>query len=277
MLNGFTFNGKHSSEFGVFLLSTDRALLPEMTRREKTLSRKNGAYDFGDNLYTKRVISATLTFFNDDMIANKIQARNIAAWLNSKEARKLVFDDEPDKYYYARIYSPLNFATQQAIAEISIEFECQPFAYSVFDTGVDVGWSESDYPWLTEGLRFGGSNNYKFTATGATSFTFDNPGTQETGAKSPQTSKFTLTVQGSWNNLVFTLNGKSLTYSGSATGTLIFDNVNLEATLNGSNALSNITGNLETFLEVLAGQNTLSVTATSLNVIVTIDVRPEWR
>lgn len=278
MLNGFTFGGIHSSSLGVYLRSIDRALLPEMVRRERGMSRKNGTYDFGDNVYRNRRISAEITFFSDSMIANKLQARDVASWLNSQgEAQQLIFDDEPDKYYMARIYTGVNFTTKLGIGDASIAFECQPFAYSIYDTGVDDAWEDADYPWITNGLRWGGSDNYTFTATGLTSFVFDNPATQETGVKSPQTSKFDIIINGSWTDIEITLNGKTLEYTAVGVGELVIDNVNMEVTLNAANTLSNLDGDLETFLEAEPGSNEITIDGTNVDVTVLIDFRPEWR
>jgi predicted phage tail component-like protein len=277
MLNGFTFDGVHSSTFGIASKSVDRSLLPTMKRREIELSRKHGYYDFGDNVYLRRGIVIDIVFFDDTMIDNKIKARDIAKWLGQKEPKELIFDDEPDKYYVARLYDQSSITGTQAIIDSVLQFDCQPFAYSLFDTGVDYTWGNANFPWATIGLTWGGSNNYSFIATSQTSYDFDNFASQEIGVKSPQTSKSKIVINGSWDDLEITLNGKTLEYTDADSGQLIIDCVNLECTLDGSNALANLDGDLEDFLPIISGVNTITVDGTNFNISVLIDFRPEWR
>jgi predicted phage tail component-like protein len=278
MLNGFTFDGIHSGTFGIAAKSVDRSLLPAMKRREIELSRKHGYYDFGDNVYLRRSITVGIVFYDETMIQNKIKAREIAKWLGrSKNPKKLIFDDEPDKYYMARIYSAVNMSGTQAIVDSTLEFDCQPFAYSPFDTGVNNTWGNANFPWATTGLTWGGSNNYSFIATSQTSYDFDNFASQEIGVKSPQTSKNRIIINGSWDDLEITLNDKTLEYTDADSGELVIDCVNLECTLNGNNALGDLDGDLEEFLPIVSGINTITVDGTNFNITVLIDFRPEWR
>jgi len=50
----------------------------------------------------------------------------------------------------------------------------------------------------------------------------------------------------------------------------------LEVDLNGQNKLDVISGDIATFLEILPGDNTLSVDGTGLNIEVTLQFSPMW-
>jgi len=58
--------------------------------------------------------------------------------------------------------------------------------------------------------------------------------------------------------------------------TLIIDNLEMEATLAGANAFDNLGGDVDTFLHILPGDNTLTVGGTGLNVSVTVNYIPLW-
>ena len=118
--------------------------------------------------------------------------------------------------------------------------------------------------------------SYRFTATGLTNYTFENPGTQEIGCYSPQGSKFDIIVSGSWTTLELTLNGKTLEYTESGSGLLVIDNVDMEVKLDGANKLSKLDGDVDSFLSVVPGENTIEISGTGLNVTVTIDFTPIW-
>ncbi|MFT9496605.1 distal tail protein Dit [Anaerosolibacter sp.] len=125
---GLKFKDTHSSQYGLIVRSVDRNVLPPLKRREIEIPGKHGTYDFDGNVYEKRTISIEfgVVHYNFQDLRNKI--RLIAAWLSGKG--KLVFDDEPDKYYDAKIYQ--NVPLEQIISSgrFSVIFECQPFALS---------------------------------------------------------------------------------------------------------------------------------------------------
>ncbi len=169
----------------------------------------------------------------------------------------------------------IDFETLNRVGEADITFECQPFAYMTADTGLDYTWDEADFPWETE-LTWLTSTPYVFTATGTEEFAFSNPGTKEINYKSPQGSKSKIIISGTWTDFEISLNGKSLEYTEAGTGTVTIDNVEMEVDLDGTNKLSVLDGDLDSFLTVIPGENTITITGTGLNVTVTIDIRPMW-
>jgi hypothetical protein len=85
--------------------------------------------------------------------------------------------------------------------------------------------------------------------------TFNNPGTREINYRSPDGGESIITATVGENvEASFLLNGKVLTYSGPA-GTLIIDNLNMEATIDGQNAFGYLDGDIDTFLEIIPGVN----------------------
>jgi len=271
----FEYKGIHGSEYGIICKTDSRSLLPVVRRREFEIFGKSGIVDVGNNDYATKIMAVRLTYIGNSLIGLRSQARLIAAWLNSKKWEKLIFDDEPDKYYLARAKDGIDLTNLHVTGEMTVEFECQPFAYMCTSTGEDPSWEDADFPWITD-IPWNTIQSYQFSATGAKEFTFDNPGTQEIGCNSPQGSKFDLIISGSWATFEVSMNGKTLEYTEAGAGTLIIDNVNMEVKLDGANKLSELDGDIDSFLNVIPGENTIEIDGTDLNVTVTIDFTPMW-
>lgn len=127
---GFTFANKHSSELGVFMKSTNRTITPSLRKNEFIIPGRHGTIDFGLNTYENRFISIELNLVKNSLQDLRIQARNVARWL-SRDNALLVFDDEPDKAYQAKIYENIDIEQMATSGILNITFECQPFAESL--------------------------------------------------------------------------------------------------------------------------------------------------
>lgn len=126
---GFTFANIHSSELGVFSRSINRTMSPSLRENEFIIPGRHGTIDFGSNTYNKRIIEVEINLIKKNLKGLRQQAREVAQWLS--KVGMLVFDDEPDKAYQAKIYSQIDIE-QIATRGISvIVFECQPFAESL--------------------------------------------------------------------------------------------------------------------------------------------------
>ena len=128
---GFTFKGRHSSEFNIGFRSVDRTVLPERRRKEFTILGKSGTLEIESTEYDKRYIKGTLgVLYVDRFEELRKNIRDLAGWLSGYGL--LIFDDEKDKAYEAAIYSATGIEQLQLQPRgvIDIEFECQPFAVS---------------------------------------------------------------------------------------------------------------------------------------------------
>lgn len=125
---GFTFNDKHSSQFRIVAQSDDRSLLPEKRKNEFIIPGRDGAVDYGNNTYEKRVITVKITLVSRNLSDLRETARTAAKWLSGDGL--LIFDDEPGKAYRAKVYQPLSITQLVSCGEASVPFECRPFAES---------------------------------------------------------------------------------------------------------------------------------------------------
>lgn len=240
MMGAFNFNGVASQTHQLISKSVKRPLLPAAKPQRVELGSASGAYDFPGLEYGLRQVQMQIAYIGTDYNNLRSRARTIAAWLAVGEWKKLIMDDEQDKYYLAKVTSETNLQTLFESGTADVTFDCQPFAYSVQQQTVNLGSSGS----------------------------FTNPGTRQINYKSPQGSLFKMTVTGSSPSI--TMNGKTLTYASS--GTAVIDCIEMEITSGGSSIFSSLDGDIDTFFELLPGSNSVSSTASSI----TIDYIPMW-
>ncbi len=254
MIGAFIFNEVESSSFNLVCKSVKRPLLPAVKVRRVELTGISGVYDFDKdgNEYDMRSITMKIQYIGTSYEELRTRARQIAAWLSTATWAKLRIHDEDDKYYLAKVTEEIDLDSLWESGTADIEFDCQPFAYSVDEK--------------VEEFEVHDLLNYEFT----------NPGTRLIDYKSPQGSKSKITIIGAWTTLSISMNGKTLNYPEAGNGTLIFDNIEMECTLDGANKFSVLTGDIDTFLKIVPGDNTLTVDGTGLNLNVTIEYIPLW-
>lgn len=127
----FKYKNRHSTEFNIISRSVNRSLLPPLRPKTLEITDRHGLYDFTGNTYGNRTITMEIAYIGRNYNELRNRAREIAAWLTSKQAEKLVFDDEPEKFYLARIYTATPLENLWRLGWATITFDCQPFAYSL--------------------------------------------------------------------------------------------------------------------------------------------------
>lgn len=253
MIGAFKFNNVESSVYNLICKSIKRPLLPAVKVRRIQLPNKSGVYDFDDNEYDLRLVTMRIMYIGNSYQELRTRARNIAAWLSVGTWSKLIINDEPDKYYLAKITEAVDLTSLWESGTADLTFDCQPFAYAVAERALIT------------------------TATSTKNFVFTNPGSRIINNKSPQGAKFNIKITGSFTTLTLSLNGRTLAYPEAVTsGILEIDNVEMEVTLDGVNKFNVLTGDTDSFLSVISGSNTLNINGTGLNVSVAINYIPMW-
>lgn len=128
-MKGFTFANIHSSSFNLYVRSDNRTISPSLRKNEFVIPGRHGTIDFGGNTYEPRNITMELILVRDTMEELRIQARDIAQWLS--KSGLLIFDDELDKAYQAKVYENIDIEEIKAYGRSQVTFECQPFAESL--------------------------------------------------------------------------------------------------------------------------------------------------
>lgn len=254
MIGRFRFNGIESDSFDLVCKSVKRTLLPAVKLKRFEPGNVSGVYDTSDHEYSMRTLTMRITYIGNDYEELRTRAREIAAWLSTSTWAVLIIHDEPDKYYWAKVTNEIDLSSMWEAGEAEIQFDCQPFAYSV-DEIVET---------------------FEDIVTGRNCI-FTNPGTRTINYKSPPGSKFLITVSGSWTALTLSLQNVYINHPIAVTnGVLIIDNIELEATLNSFNIFSQLTGSVDTFLSIIAGENNLAIGGTNVTVDATVTYIPLW-
>lgn len=274
MVGDIEYNGIESLNFNLVCKSVKRPLIPSIRTTTISIYGKSGIIDYDNNDYNTKQIIMRIAYVGKSYIELRERARDIAAWLSIGKWSKLIINDEPDKYYLAKVVSEIDLNTLKRLGEADIIFECQPFSYYLYDTAFDPTWDDMDITWETADMPWSMVESYQFRNSG--SFTFDNIGTKTIDYKSPQGSKSLIKINGTWNTINIRLNGKIISYIKAGTGELIIDNVEMEVYLNGANKLINIDGDIDSFLPIIPGENTIEITGVGLNIAITIDFIPMW-
>lgn len=126
------------ADFQIIAKSVNRPILPALRKREMVIPGKQGVYDFGLNTFDNRIISVALQYVGATFNDLRLRARDIAAWLSQTSYKELIFSDEPDKYYLAKIYNAVDLENFFRLGKATIQFECQPFALYVVTSAEDV-------------------------------------------------------------------------------------------------------------------------------------------
>lgn len=247
MSYGFTFDGIHCSTFGVGMKSKKRPFLPATVDRLETIPSRPGAYDFGAEL-GPRYFELECGVLESSIPALRDKLRLIAQWLNPlKGAKPLVFDDEPDKTYYARYSGQIGLDQLARSARFTIPFICaDPFAY-----GVEVFTN-------------------KDMAVGNSTMLITNDGTYA--------APIEITIVGRSNtvNPTVILGTKNIKYMGTIPQdeSVVIDTGKMTASKAGENVLNLISG---TFLTLAPGENIISYADEGVNsALVTVKHKGRW-
>ena len=150
---GFTYNGRHSSEFGIVRTSNgsrfEENLLPSLQDKTIQVPGKDGSYYFGSQ-YTQRQFNISFAF---DSLREE-QVSELRNHFGDKKIHDLIFDESPYKIYSAKVtgtatlkYIPFEEGETGRVykGEGTIQFTCYyPFARSRFKFLEE--YIEEDFP-----------------------------------------------------------------------------------------------------------------------------------
>lgn len=259
---GLTFNNIHSSQFNAYLKSKNRMTLPARRKREIAIPGKDGTYDFGGNTFDNKVIEVQLTLNENSLYELRRKARQIAAWLSTSVRQPLIFDDEPDKYYLAKVYDSISPEEIADTGIVSVKFECEPFAYLLVSTAEEITWG-SNISWGSD-VTWGNSSNYTFSISSPKEIMVDNPGTYKL--------RPVIVITGSFSSISISVNGKTFNYTEAVSNeTVTINNAKYTVKKGSVNKLNISAGD---FLELNPGENDITVSGADLNCTITIDFKP---
>ncbi|RAU96844.1 distal tail protein Dit [Paenibacillus sp. YN15] len=260
MPDGFTYRGRHCSEFGVNLLSYT-VNTPEIRNYTEEADGRAGVYDYGSEWGT-REITVTVDVTPNSVSLKRRQSQ-IMAWLSpvSNGAGALIFDEVPDVQYYAKLTGRVGIEQFfRGYGEFTFTFVCaDPFGYSTYSVeSIDV-----DSAVLVD-TDISVDATYSFAVTGPATFNIDNFGYEPVQP--------VIEISGSFTTLTLTLGGETLTFSNAMSSqTLVVDFARYASTIAG--APVNVGGN---YGEIAAGITPVSVGGTGINATITFKFRTKF-
>lgn len=131
MNDGVTFNNAHCSSVGLEVLDSRRPLFAETRDEYVDIPYSDGSVHIPDN--SKRDLEVEVDFFLNDVPGKSFHdaCRDVAAWLDTIERQRLIFDDDPNYYYEAK---PSGKIDRERIAEygmFTVVFRCHPVMKAV--------------------------------------------------------------------------------------------------------------------------------------------------
>lgn len=129
ILLGLTFNNVHSSSVGLYMDTPERTIKPALRTNMYVVPGRSGALDYGGDTYDMIDISVKLAYranYSDDM---RSRQRAVAEFLAA--SGPLVFDDEPDKMYVAKVVDSVSLDEAVCTGTMEVTFRCQPYAESI--------------------------------------------------------------------------------------------------------------------------------------------------
>ena len=124
--DSFSINGVNMRDmWGIDVITYD-FLLPPLRPRKVVIPTRDGAYDYGARYYDERTLK--IDCFSLGTRKSRADLRELASALSVKG--QIVLWDEPDKYYYGRIYNAVDLNYIFMIGHsFTLQFICDPFAY----------------------------------------------------------------------------------------------------------------------------------------------------
>lgn len=139
--SGFTFNGRHTSNYGFTFVEKDgRYIRGNIQRNEYEISGRSGTVLMDGAVREPFTISGTLYPISEpETVQDAIQqARLVTAWLSAGRG-KLILDDTPHVYYMAQLDKAPTWSTKNWFGgELSISFTVQPWAHCVNETSMSI-------------------------------------------------------------------------------------------------------------------------------------------
>lgn len=141
MIPFFIWNGENSLDKHIIVNE-----LPPITRASKRIEEqvipgKSGKLFIDDNVYDTFVYQITCT------LGPNANVRDISGWLNG--TGKLIISLEEDKYYEGIIKNKIDFKkVLHVFYEFPVEFELQPFAYSINE--IEHNFTKSSRIYITQ-------------------------------------------------------------------------------------------------------------------------------
>jgi len=138
---GFVFDGVSSGNMKIKARLTSWQMFPDIQNNTQMISGKAGVADYGC-ISKERIIKVSCNIYPQKDFKSLIKILDdVAEWLApEKGTKKLVFDEIPDRYFEARLYSKVDCERiLRSAGAFELTFICpDPYAYSTYEETFNV-------------------------------------------------------------------------------------------------------------------------------------------
>lgn len=134
---GLTFNNKHTSELGLNIKSY-RPIKTEANDTYLDIPGRAGSV-LVPGKPRDRFIPVEFGLLASSKSNLRAKTWEIATWLTTEGRENLIFDDEPDKIYKAKVEGRVDLEQIFVLGKFKVNFRCEPFAYGGEESKIFVG------------------------------------------------------------------------------------------------------------------------------------------
>ena len=219
MRNGFTYNGCHSSQFGVTVKTRSRPIRPEAKRFAIDLPLRDGEYDFsaanalGREMFYERTFTVAISVFADGLEGLQSKLTAISLWLVG--SGDLIFDDIPFVVWKGKVSDEIIYMPEHGgkKAVLDVSFRVKPFGSALFGTEGPV--LDCDYLKLDSLFPIGLDDIYTFTVKNGGEIHILNFGDRHV--------RGVINISGCSGNISLALGDKTLSFTAVGSATLDFN------------------------------------------------------
>lgn len=252
-MNGITFKGQSSTDYGFVMRSINRQLIPEVTRQTVQVTGLHGLVDFEKDTYGERQLSVVLQYIYTNTAALMEHLEGVEVWLhNDGKYYDLTFDDQPGKVWKAKIVSRIDVSPNFKTTALQVNFVCNPpypYVGEVLLTPENIIWNTAELDGFQWTQEFTSSGSMKFTNTG-------------TAAAKP-----VIKLIGKFDEITLEYGDQTWHY----TAPLVYDGIKIDCDgesvtrmSDGANLFSNVDVTADDYFSIDAGQAEIVITATGL-------------
>jgi len=250
----------------VMLRESQRPILPGTMDKTIHIPGRHGAWDFGAEL-DARTFELECAFVTKNRVELQQRITALAAHLVDSYGRprklELRFDVQPDRYWIVRYAGRLPVERVAGLGRFTLPLVAyDPFAYSVV--------TNDEVVWGSEVITF--EDDYLMGHTGGQVQTVTSPQSYVVTVMG-YAIRPTILVSGSGSNVTISANGKSFSLGSFTSANWVINGDNYTVTKDGKNALSEFSGD---FLDLLPGENTVTISGSGLNLTVQIKFRDKY-
>jgi predicted phage tail component-like protein len=259
-------DGVHlENDLGLHILAgSDETMMPETRQDTLTIPDRHGAIVFDSYLEPRRLfpqilIPSQATLNDVQGIVRQVSSLLVDEYGKPKDV-KVIYDYEPDKYYIARLtgYISVDRIAKAGIFLIPL-YAYDPMAQFIVEAH-EIDW-DSDVPIDADVLIDTGVGVHAITS----------PVTLDIALSGTNALKFNYTIEGSGDNVTLSANGKTFSLGSFTNATWEVKGKEFNVFKDGAYVMPDTN-----FIELLPGNNLVTITGTNLNFTLTEKNRYEY-